>query len=140
MHVCFTHISLLVIAYAFFSRNVLTGTLSPFWGSLTKLRALALDDNALEGRIPSELGRLTNLGKLCFCSVVSQHMHCLTRSPYFVASLNLGANDLSGTAPQEVCNLRNGVLDIFIAPCTVNGVVATPFQCSVPDCCTECVT
>lgn len=53
--------------------------------------------------------------------------------------LNLGALSLSGTVPQEVCDLRDGALDVFIAPCTETGVVAKAFQCSVPDCCTECV-
>lgn len=60
----------------------LTGRIPPELGTLTELTWLYLGNSNLTGRIPSELGNLTNL-----------------------KSLALGANDLAGRIPPELGNL-----------------------------------
>lgn len=114
-HSCYFNINL---AYLYLSGNGLSGTIPSEIGTWSSLSVLELDDNFFGGTIPSDLGNLSLL-----------------------ANLNLGGLPLSGTVPQQVCDLRNGALDVFIGPCTDNdGVAPNTFQCSVPDCCTECVT
>ena len=62
----------------------MSGPVPPELGRLTRLRVLALDDNALSGPVPPELGALENLEEL-----------------------SLRGNRLSGEVPSELANLAN---------------------------------
>lgn len=62
--------------------NNLNGTIPSEIGNCHKLEVLGLHNNTLTGTLPSDLGRLVNL-----------------------VTLLLGRNQLNGTVPQEICNL-----------------------------------
>ena len=65
-------------------KNGLSGKLPPELGNLTNLRRLGLANNQFSGEIPRELGNLPNL-----------------------IVLDLGGNQLSGEIPRELGNLPN---------------------------------
>lgn len=84
---------------------------------MTNLRILRITGNQLSGTIPSEFGRLTQLQDLA-----------------------LHNSHLTGSVPQEVCDLRSSyVLHKLNVDCNqgLDGSEAS-VQCSVPDCCTFC--
>lgn len=64
------------------------------------------------GKIPTELGRLTIL-----------------------ENLSLESNSLTGSAPQDVCILRNLELNLFVTDCPTKGQGVV---CPLNDCCTFC--
>uniref|UniRef100_A0A7S1VI90 L domain-like protein n=1 Tax=Grammatophora oceanica TaxID=210454 RepID=A0A7S1VI90_9STRA len=91
------------------------GTISTAVGNLGKLEQLRLRENSMTGTVPTELGRCTSLR---------------------LAWLHL--NELSGSMPESVCQLRGNVgsgrLEVLQTDCS--GTPA-PFQCD-SDCCTSC--
>lgn len=76
-------------------------------GALTSLKKLYLENNLLTGRIPGTLHHLKHL-----------------------EMLKLHGNDLTGTVPSKVCDLRlNKDLAVFSVDCE------TELNCT---CCTQC--
>lgn len=76
---------------------------------------LRLNDNFLTGTLPSQFGKLTKL-----------------------ESITLDGNDLSGSAPNEVCGLNYlGVLDTFAVDC-VNDRTGLGIICPSNTCCSFC--
>uniref|UniRef100_A0A452ZG73 non-specific serine/threonine protein kinase n=3 Tax=Aegilops tauschii subsp. strangulata TaxID=200361 RepID=A0A452ZG73_AEGTS len=81
----------------------LSGTISPFLGNLSRLRALDLSDNKLEGQIPPSLGN-------CFA----------------LRRLNLSVNSLSGAIPPAMGNLSKLVV-LAIGSNNISGTIPPPF-------------
>jgi hypothetical protein len=75
---------------------------------------LQLEDNRLHGKIPRELGSLSNL-----------------------VEVKLHKNDLTGRVPLKICSLdgSNDVLTYVTADC---GGLEPAVSCSYPECCSEC--
>ena len=86
------------------SRSNLRGRIPLELGSLTNLEQLFLVDNHLSGAIPTELGRLTNLRKL-----------------------SLFGNQLSGNIPSELELLTNLEL-LYLAPNQLSGCIPPELQ------------
>ena len=95
--------------------NNLDGTLPAELGNLTSLTSLSLQYNSLSGQIPPELGSLTNLRSLRLYGTdlsgeIPRELANLTNLEW----LMLYANELSGTIPawlDELTNLRRLDLD-----------------------------
>jgi hypothetical protein len=116
-------------------------------GNLVNLADLRLNDNFFTGTLPTEMGTLAGLGK---CHAVgslvvvhsSRSKHALT-FPFLLLrteSFTLDGNALSGSAPQEVCNLFSGnpgILDTFIVDC-VNARTGLGIDCPRTTCCSFC--
>ena len=86
----------------------LQGPIPAELGSLTNLRYLRLDNNALTGSIPTELGNLSNLESLtlygnALTGLIPTELGSLTALRY----LSLGGNELTGSIPTELGNLSN---------------------------------
>jgi hypothetical protein len=92
----------------------LQGQIPSEFGLLTKLEVLVLADNAFSGMIPTELGSISTLQEM-----------------------QLGRNGLTGAMPDEVCAVAGNpalALAILVVDCPDR------VECSVPDCCSSCVT
>ena len=110
----------------FFSSDVFTKNLTSFWASefpyvgIGRLSMLRLDDNNFHGRLPDNFGKL-------FPSLID---------------LTLSGNDLTGSMPQSVCNLRSSRhgLSELIADCaaTPSRNDEEPEILCPDDCCTVC--
>jgi hypothetical protein len=119
-------------AFVHLSDNGLSGAIPSALGTMSSQSVLELDGNFFDGPVPPEIGLLKLLGTSLYkCSVSVIRIVSHIRS--FPAELNLGRLHLTGSIPEQVCALRDGVLDIFVGPCETDA-----FRCSVPDCCTEC--
>ena len=90
------------------SSNKLEGVLPKEIGKLTNLQRLYLDSNKLEGEIPKEIGKLTNLQSLSLFSnklegKIPKEIGKLTN----LQKLFLDNNKLEGEIPKEIGNLTN---------------------------------
>lgn len=105
------------IRILYFNNNNLDGPIPLNYGSSPVLRDLFLSGNALSGSIPDiEPGQLTTLTEFL-----------------------LNDNQLTGTMPPSVCQLRVanvGILEDLWADCGAEAV--NPVECAFPDCCTLC--
>ena len=59
-------------------------------------------------------------------------------------TMRLEANRLEDRVADEICNLREDVLSVFVVDCPIeisgdSGTETFGVVCSVPQCCTECV-
>jgi hypothetical protein len=94
---------------------------------------LRLNNNSLEGTVPTEMGRLKKLGKSSCAPqsfVLLLRRLVLTRSLsnlLSVETMTLEMNDFSGSMPTEVCSLD---LDYLVADCQ-----GGDFACSCCDMC-----
>ena len=100
--------SLTNLRYLRLDNNALTGSIPTELGSLTALRYLRLNNNALTGSIPTELGNLSNLESLtlygnALTGPIPTELGSLTALRY----LSLGGNELTGSIPTELGNLSN---------------------------------
>lgn len=95
--------------------------------------------NDLTGPIPSELGHLSKLGEIPVVEHRINFVHpcsyCTQR--HFIGSLQIHANELTGTMPQEVCQLRSDKLNMLVADCR-SEVDFDEVTCDEPKCCTRC--
>ncbi|KAF7848137.1 hypothetical protein BT93_L2261 [Corymbia citriodora subsp. variegata] len=95
------------LSLLYLGNNLISGELDPhFFSNWTKLRFLELHNNNFTGRIPSEIGLLTNLIELAICN------NLLNGSiPYEIGNLKhldalaLFGNHLTGPIPASVGNL-----------------------------------
>ena len=90
------------------SRNGLKGRIPPELGQLSQLQGLYLGENELSGPIPPELGHLTNLLELLLernelIGTIPLELGGLTR----LQGLYLGRNHLSGRVPLELGGLTS---------------------------------
>ncbi|WP_419163525.1 leucine-rich repeat domain-containing protein [Candidatus Palauibacter sp.] len=90
------------------SANGLRGRLPPELGDLSQLRGMVLDQNDLSGPLPPELGKLTNLVQIYLRSnklsgPIPPELGKLTE----LKLLELGWNALSGSIPPELGNLSS---------------------------------
>jgi len=113
-------------------------------------------DNRLSGSLPSELGRLTQLGEGVFSSfywsglrllfgkrAVLSHMNILS---FFLAEgLGIGYNDFTGTLPEEFCILRmeknvNMIRGLYDPrnPVPCGKSLLGGAQCPYLECCPSC--
>jgi hypothetical protein len=83
-------------------------------GKLVNMTRLSFKDTLVTGKIPTELGEMTIL-----------------------QNLSLEGNSLTGSAPKEVCTLRNLELNLFVTDC-FDSVKKLGVDCPVADCCTFC--
>ncbi|XP_058181416.1 putative receptor-like protein kinase At3g47110 [Rhododendron vialii] len=91
----------------------LRGTMSPFFGNLSFLRSLYLQDNNFQGKIPQELSRLSRLQHLNFSTNSLQGVIPTNLSNY-LSSIDLSYNDLVGKIPASFSSLSKlTYLDLF---------------------------
>ncbi|XP_058762508.1 probable LRR receptor-like serine/threonine-protein kinase At3g47570 [Vicia villosa] len=91
----------------------LHGSLSPYVGNLTFLKALNLGNNSFFGKIPQELGKLLQLQHLrltnnSFAGEIPTNLTYCSNLKY----LNLGHNNLTGKIPIEIGSLKK--LHLFV--------------------------
>ncbi|CAN0880419.1 Probable LRR receptor-like serine/threonine-protein kinase At3g47570 [Linum grandiflorum] len=84
----------------------LSGTLSPYIGNLTFLKAINLENNTFRGQIPQQIGKLVHLQELnltwnAFAGEIPDN---LTRCSQ-LRILRLGSSFLRGTIPEEIGSL-----------------------------------
>ena len=96
------------VTHLHFQNNGLTGRLPAELGLLTELQELSIADSRLAGSIPAELGNLSNLKVLFLVETqltgpIPPELGNLNRLEY----LELSSNRLSGSIPPELGNLRN---------------------------------
>jgi hypothetical protein len=130
--------------------NTITGTISSEFGRLSRLEFLQLQKNMFTGTIPSELGELQQLGKdiirdvllraRIYCSplILSRHC-CVTRAPTAIATLH--DNQLEGSMPAEICELRSGnILEELTTDCAPESQSqgSPPYVACDLTCCTSC--
>jgi len=89
--------------------NALTGPIPTQLGLLTSSAELRLSENSLFGPIPSELGMLTNTVLLdldlnALSGAIPEHINALA-SNGSLETLALANNSLSGTVPETLCSL-----------------------------------
>lgn len=58
--------------------------------------------------------------------------------------MQLEANKLEDRVADEICSLRDDLLDVFVVDCPIEvrgdaGLETFGVVCKVPDCCTKCV-
>ncbi|KAF7133111.1 hypothetical protein RHSIM_Rhsim09G0176300 [Rhododendron simsii] len=82
----------------------LRGTMPPFFGNLSFLRSLYLQDNNFQGRIPLELSRLFRLQHLNF-STNALEGEIPTNLSNSLSSIDLSYNDLVGNIPASFGSL-----------------------------------
>ncbi|MBO1351939.1 MAG: leucine-rich repeat domain-containing protein [Hormoscilla sp. GUM202] len=103
--------------------NNLNGTLPSELGSLSNLQTLDLEDNSLSGTIPSELGDLTNLLELDLeDSSLSGEIPSWLGSLTNLQILDLDDNSLSGTIPSELGDLTN-LLELDLEDSSLSGEI-----------------
>ncbi|MCO5587974.1 hypothetical protein L7F22_041927 [Adiantum nelumboides] len=87
-------------------KQLFTGSLLPRVGNLITLHELCLDNNHLQGLLPTEVGMLANLMTLTlssdsFIGVIPRELGTCSE----LATLDLDVNKLSGQIPKEIGNL-----------------------------------
>ncbi|KAF8041651.1 hypothetical protein BT93_A0293 [Corymbia citriodora subsp. variegata] len=103
--------------------NKIAGRIPPELGKLSQLRVLNLHSNELTGKIPDELG---NLGELLSLNLSNNHLAGdipislgnLTKLNY----LDLSKNTLSGSIPDELANCEN-LLSLNLSNNNLSGVI-----------------
>ena len=99
------------------------GSIPSFLGQLSKLTALYLADCNLTGRIPTQLGLLSNLGKhqsRARCSLLEQLLYSHSLPFFNVELLHLGQNRLTGKVCAErlvYCSVVFCVMPMFMLVC-----------------------
>ena len=59
-------------------------------------------------------------------------------------TIRLEANRLEDRVADEICNLRQDFLNVFVVDCSIeirgtSGIETFGVVCAVPNCCTECI-
>jgi len=151
------------------SETSVTGSIDTSFGRLPSLIALDFSKNKLRSVIPSELGNLTNLvsldlghnflygpipdtiGSIPTLQVIQLNDNLLQGGiPITIGNLKsletirLEANRLEDRVADEICDLRENRLNIFVVDCPIeirgaSGMEIFGVVCKVPDCCTKCV-
>lgn len=104
-------------------RNFLDGSIPKTLGDIPTLRYLRLNNNVLEGRIPASFSNL-----------------------YSLEIMKVEANRLKDRIEDEICDLRDSQLRVFIVDCPVgiagtNGLEETfGVVCPIPECCSRCIS
>ncbi|KAJ9560803.1 hypothetical protein OSB04_005963 [Centaurea solstitialis] len=88
------------------TRNVLTGTIPPEWGSMEQILIISLLANRINGSIPKELGNITTLTTLnvednLMSGTLPEELGDLSR----IERLLLNGNFFTGELPQSLANL-----------------------------------
>jgi len=116
------------------------------FGLMSGLSWLSMNDNDIEGTLPTELGNLVNMTRMSF-------KDCLLEGTIptefgrmtILENLSLETNSLVGSMPQEVCELRSLELNLLVVDCSAGEEGAkVGVQCEVAreqgetGCCTFC--
>ncbi|XP_043709133.1 probable leucine-rich repeat receptor-like protein kinase At1g35710 [Telopea speciosissima] len=108
------------------SGNKITGKIPPDVGKLTQLHELDLSSNYLVGEIPKEFGELTYLLYLNLRgNQLSGSLPSEIGKLYSLTTLDLSGNSLSGQIPKEIGNCSN-LLYLDLSNNRLNGSI--PFQ------------
>ena len=100
--------SLTDLRHLLLDNNALAGGIPPELGNLVDLRSLNLGSNALTGSIPTELGNLVNIERLQVGNnTLTGPIPTELGSLAALRSLSLGGNQLTGSIPGELGNLVN---------------------------------
>ncbi|KAJ1690921.1 hypothetical protein LUZ63_015076 [Rhynchospora breviuscula] len=87
--------------------NPISGRIPPNLGKLTNLETLLLDDMLLDGTIPEEIGNLFQLKKLILKgNVISGQIPVTLSNLTLIEELYLNNNALEGSIPLELSNMR----------------------------------
>lgn len=127
--------------FADFKNNAFTGTLPASIFNIPTMRILYFNNNSLEGTIPLNYGSSPVLRDL-FLSGNNLSGTIPDIEPEQLTTLTeflVNDNQLSGTMPPSICQLRMegvGILDDLWSDC---GPLAEPrLECDIPECCTVC--
>ena len=125
----------------------LRGTIPTEVGLMTALKTFQVAGTKIEGAIPSELGLLERACKSiipCSCQdAIQPHFfrpspRRLTQLPLFPFSpdeMRFHLTQLSGTMPQEICNLK--LIDLIADCLPVSTGLPPQIECD-RKCCTDC--
>ncbi|XP_028794114.1 receptor-like protein EIX1 [Neltuma alba] len=93
-----------------FGENKVHGKLPPSLGNITSLAQLYLDSNAIEGGIPSSIGKLCNLNRFSLSEILEGTQACPIKKPlHNLQYFYLGSNKLGGKIPYWIGQLENMV-------------------------------
>jgi Leucine-rich repeat (LRR) protein len=105
---------------------------------LTNLLIIAMNNNYLEGSIPSEIGQLTRLQKLSLSSNdLTQDIPIEFGMLSDLQVLWVEELSISTQVPAEVCKLREENLNSFHIDCAPQGTSSNEIILGC-DCCTQC--
>ena len=113
--------------------NKLTRAIPRSVGNLSRLTMLDLSNNSLTGRLPTELGLLTDLNadglvldSNFFTGPLPTELGQLSR----LTEMNLYSNALTGSVPSELCTLVTGVLELYVdCPAIRFNATSCPCHC-----------
>jgi hypothetical protein len=104
----------------------------------TNLTRVYLDNNALNGTIPSNYANPPGLQELFINNnMLTGTIPAVTETQFAsLLEFTLQYNDLTGSMPNGICQLReSGVLGSLFSDC---GGQSPEIQCDFPDCCNRC--
>jgi len=128
-----------------FSKNQLRSAIPSELGNLKSLVTLNLEQNFLDGQIPDAIGNISSLQQLQLNNNLLEGGIPISFSNLrSLETLQLEVNRLVDRVEDEICNLRDERLDVFVVDCpteieSATGVEIFGVVCQVPECCSKCV-